>query len=168
MEKRKNRRTNEIPRTAGKIVEYLLIRGVLFLLMVLLAVQTGMFIEPSLRTQMNTALGMEGKPLQEEHLLAQAGGVETAPWAVISLRLLNFASLPEVTVLLNGEEIAGFVHNEVTLNVRHGSVIAVRNTNVRMPVTVILSKKTSNISQPADGASVSGSGTLFFEPVVIE
>lgn len=168
MEKRKYRRTNDTPQTAVKIIEYLLIRGVLFLLIALLAVQAGMFLEPSWRIQMNTALSMEGVPLAEEQLLAQAGGIEAAPWAVVSLRLLNFASLPEVAVLVDGQEMADFTYNEVTLNVRHGSIIAVRNSNPQMPVTVTLSKKTPNISQPAEGESVSGSGTLFFEPVVIE
>ncbi|PKM89006.1 MAG: hypothetical protein CVU87_06075 [Firmicutes bacterium HGW-Firmicutes-12] len=168
MEKRKERRTSNIKIDLGKLMEYMLLRSIFVLLFVLLLIQGVFFILPEFRTQMNTALSLEGKPINSEELIALAGSISASPWAVINLKLLNYASLPEVEVLLDGKEVGNFIHDEVTINVKQGSIIAVRNMNQQRPVTIVINKKTPNILEPTEEVSVSGSGILFFKPVVIE
>jgi hypothetical protein len=168
VEKRKERRTSTIRTDMSKLIEYLLLRSVFLLLFLLLIIQGILFLVPDLRIQMNTALNLEGKSIKSEELIALAGSISASPWAVINLKLLDYVSLPEVEVLLDGKEVGSFIHNEVTINVRHGSIITIRNMNQQRPITVIVNNKTPNIQKPTEEVSVSGSGILFFEPVVIE
>lgn len=168
MEKREKKRRDIYKRDIGKIIEFLLLRSVIILLILLIVIQSVYFIMPKIRVSLNNTMSLEGRQLNAEELIASAGDISTSPWAVINLKLLDYVSLPEVKVLVDGKEVASFIHNEVALNVKQGSNIAVRNYNKDMPVTIIVSKKTPNIQQPAEEVGVTGSGTLFFEPVVIK
>lgn len=168
MEKRERRRRNFYKREIGKTIECILVRSIFLFLFLLIAVQSVYFFLPQMRVSLNSAINLEGKQINAEELVASAGDIASLPWAVINLKLLDYISLPDVKVLLDGEEVAGFIHNEVALNVKQGSIISVRNYNPQIPVTVIVSKRTPNIEQPAADAGVTGSGTLFFEPVVIK
>lgn len=168
MEKREKKRRDIYKREIGSIIEFLLLRSAIILLVLLIAIQSVYFFIPKMRVSLNNTISLEGRQLDAQELIASAGDISTSPWAIINLKLLDYVSLPEIKVLLDGKEVASFIHNEVALNVKQGSIIAIRNYNKDMPVTVIVSKKTPNIQQPAEEVNVTGSGTLLFEPVVIK
>lgn len=168
MEKRVERRKRAQAKDVWARGSLLLLRSSLFLLAFIIVVQAVMFLWPQAGPHLNTALRLEGKPLQTEELVLVADGVARTPWAVMSLKMLDYASRPEVTVLLDGKETGSFITSEVTINVKHGSVIAIRNPHRELAVTVVISKKTPNIQEPEIASQVTGCGTLFFSPVVIK
>lgn len=139
------------------------------LLVLLITVQAVLFYLPSVAPVLNTALRLEGKPLQSEELARYAGDIAAVPWACITLKLLGPISRPEIKIMVDGQEVADFLHNEVTIAVRQGSLISIRDLKpLKSAATVIVSKKTSNIAEPALNSKVSGTNDLMFGPVIIK
>lgn len=157
---------SKVPAYAAKAVDCCLPYVLGIVLFCLLAVQATLAIIPSSGLYLNYALRLEGEPLGQEELTRIAGGVNTVPWASLNLNLLDYSSLPNVLILIDGQEVASFLKNEVTLNVKHGSTLVIHNPHP-YAVTVRISKITPNILQPAIQSQVSGTGRLYFEPVVV-
>lgn len=134
--------------------------GVLFFVQIIMMV-------PGMGRYMNTALRMEGEPIKEEWV-SLVGQISNTPWAIVNLELLDYVSLPEVKVFVDGKEAGNFINNMVTLTVKDGNRITVINPDQNLPIKVMLSKKTDNILHPPLKAMVSGTGTLFFEEIVIK
>ncbi|MCR4442896.1 MAG: hypothetical protein QHH10_11540 [Peptococcaceae bacterium] len=168
MEKREKRRKRNKAQGSGEYVDYVLLRTAICVLIFLVVIQAVLVSFPQAGKRMNVALRLEGEPLEMGDAALYAGGVSSVPWAVLTLKLVDYMSRPEVSVIVDGKEVGSFLSSEVTLNVRHGSIVAVRNDDPRLPVSVIVSKKTPNILEPKVNSSASGNNMLFFEPVVIK
>lgn len=151
----------------GYLIDKLLLKFVLLNLMLLIFCQLAL-MAPDVGQRLNTALRLEGEPLGHNKLVDYAGGVTTAPWATVTLKLLTYVSLPEVKVLIDGKEIGHFLRNEVAITVKDGDIISIYNPNPYMPVTVIVNKKTANVLEPSKNQGVEGTGTLYLNPVVIK
>jgi len=163
----KRRKRNKAEEICG-CVDSVLLGIAIGVLTFLVVVQGVLVLFPQVGKNVNAALGLEGDPLQPGNTALYAGGISSTPWAVLTLRLEDGLSRPEVKVIVDGKEAGNFVYSEVTVNVRHGSIVAVRNDNPGLPVSVVVSKKTPNIMEPQINSGVSGNNTLFFEPVVIK
>jgi|GEM_PF-1176664 len=168
MEKRETRRKRIKKTDYWKVADRFFSRLALAVLAVLIIVQVVMILFPVSGHYLNVALRLEGKPLDLEEQVLFAGGISSAPWASLSLKLVDYVSLPEAKVLVNGQEAGAFIHNEVTINVKHGDIVSVYNPNRSLPITVTVNKKTPNIREPALQSRVAGSGVLHFDPVVCE
>jgi hypothetical protein len=138
------------------------------LLTLLIAIQAVLFCRPDLGPLFNTALRLEGSPLNSEEYWQYAGDIAVVPWACLTLRMAEYAGRSEVKVLVDGRETADFLQNEVTVNVRQGSLVTVFNPDSETAVTVTVSKTTPNIRQPSVNSRVSGTKNLSFEPVILE
>ncbi len=142
---------------------YLLICGLLLFVM---SIQAGLVLHPALGLKLNHALRLEGETLEPEELTRLADGIAAMPWASLRLTLLDFVSLPEVMVMVDGQERGTFIKDELTLNVKHGNIITIYNP-YPYDITVEISKATPNVSQPALQSRVSGQGRLYFAPVIV-
>lgn len=167
MERRETRRKQKRNTDYWQAGDRFLYRLALTVLVFMILIQAVMVIYPSSGLYFNTALRMEGKSLDLDDQVSLVGGISAVPWALLSLKLDDYISLPEVKILVDGEETGCFTHREVAINVKHGSVVSVYNPDRSRLITVTVSRKTPNVREPALGSSVSGSGTLYFEPVVI-
>lgn len=152
------------------IIDKLLLWAAVAVLLVLTLVQSAIAIFPQTGVYLNTALRLEGEPIRGsgEEMVRLAGEVRTIPWASVTLKLLDYVSLPDVKVLVDGKEVAAFLRNEVTINVKHGNVISVYNPHTQLKITVIVSKSTSSILEPAVNNGVNGMGYLYFSPVIVK
>jgi len=148
------------------IVDKYLPRILALVLVGLILVQAGLALIPAAGFYLNGAIKLEGEPLESEELSRIAGGISTVPWASLNLQLLDYVSLPEVRILLDGQEVGSFLQNELTLNVKQGNILIIHNP-YPYAVTVAVTKTTPNILQPAKESRVSGKGRLYFEPVVL-
>lgn len=167
MEKRENRRKRRLKTDFWMAADRVFVSLALGVLLLMILVQTVMAVLPGTAAYLSLAVRMEGKSLNMEELISAAGNVSAAPWAALSLKLTDYVSLPDVKVFVDGNETGQFLHHEMTINVKHGSIVSVYNPAASRPVTVIISRKTPNIREPQLMSGVSGSGTLYFEPVVI-
>lgn len=152
--------------SAAWLVDKYLPRLVVGTLLCLLVVQAGLAVIPGSGFYLNTALRLEGEPLVQEEISQMAGGITTAPWACISLQLMDYVSLPELKVLVDGQEAASFLKNEITLNVKQGNIIVIYNP-YSYPITVRVAKSTPNVLEPAPDSRVNGTGRLYLPPVVL-
>ena len=153
--------------TSVKLMDTYLPRFLILVLVCLLVVQTSLALIPSSGFYLNTALRLEGEPLHQDELSLIAGGITTLPWASLNLRLLDFVSLPEVKIMLDGQEVGSFLKNELTINVKHGNMLVIHNP-YPYAITVKITKSTPNILKPANLSQVSGLGRLSFEPIVVK
>lgn len=167
MERRETRRKKKRDTDYWQAGDRFLFRLALAVVVFMILIQSVMVIYPPSGFYLNTALRLEGKPLDWEDQVSLAGGISAVPWASLSLKLADYVSLPEVRILADGEEIGRFTHQEVTINVRHGSIVSIYNPDMLRSVAVTVSRKTPNIREPELESRVAGSGILYFEPVVI-
>lgn len=151
-----------------KNIDRIVVRVAVLLFITLLVSQAALVYVPGWGDRLNAALRLEGRPLQNKELLELAGNTSTAPWATLSLKLQGYASRPDIRVYVDSQEAGSFLSNEVILTVKHGNIISVENPDQAKPVTVLVSKKTANVMEPRADSRVSGSGLLYFEPVVVK
>ncbi len=167
MEKRKERRLRN-KSILKKRINGLLLYSILLLLLVLVLAQSVLVINPEIGPLINTALWLEGEPLNSADPVSSVGGFSDAPWAVVSFKLLDCVSMPGVKLLINGREAGTFLRNEITVTVKQGDIAAIQNTNPENPVTVIVSKKSPNVVTPQINSSVHGKGVLYFDGIIIK
>lgn len=134
---------------------------------ILIIIQVVLLINPGVSSKLNTALRLEGEPLKEAEIIELAGGISTTPWASLSLRLVDYVSLPELKVLVNGKIVSDFLHREVTIPVKNGDIISIQG-NRDLYYDVEICKKTPNIKRPLIESRVSGKGIQVFSSVVIK
>lgn len=144
-----------------------LLKIVIVILLLVVSIQACFALLPGLGVYFNYALRMEGGTIAEEEIIQLADGISTAPWASVNLTLLELISLPEVTVHIGGKEAGSFLGKDLNLNVKHGDVIVINNP-YPYDITVEITKTTPNIVEPKKQSQVSGTGRLYFVPVVIE
>lgn len=118
-------------------------------------------------SRLNTALRLEGEPLKETEIIEMAGGISTTPWASLSLRIVDYVSLPELKVIVNGKVVSDFLHGQVTIPVKNGDIVCIEGTP-DLVYTVEIVNKTPNIKRPLIESRVSGKGKKVFAPVVIK
>lgn len=151
----------------AELVDKYLARVIILLLVFIIVLQACLAFVPGLGIYLNYALRLEGGPLAQEEISKMADGVSLTPWASINLRLCDFVSLPEATVLIDGKEVGSFLQNELTLNVKQGNILVINNP-YPYPITVEIVKATPNIVKPKSKSQVSGTGRLYFVPVELE
>lgn len=66
-------------------------------------------------------------------------------WGNVTLELMDYTTLPEVKVLLNGEQAGEFREQQLTVRVEYGDVIAVDATAYASPVRVRIKSVSSVI-----------------------
>lgn len=142
-------------------------RLIIVMLLVLLVVQPVLILMPETGPYLNTALRLEGTPLKDSDLVKITGEIAPAPWASLSLKILDYISMPQVKVIVDGREVGSFIKNEVTINIKHGNIIVIENPFPDIPITVIISRQTKNVTSPGLNSSVRGTGRLYFQPVVL-
>lgn len=148
-------------------VDIYLPRLLIFVLFCLLVAQTCLALIPSSGFYLNSALRLEGEPLHQDELSQIAGGITTLPWASLNLELLDFVSLPAVEILVDGQAVGSFRKNQLALNVKQGNILVIDNP-YPYAITVRITKTTPNILAPVSQSQVSGTGRLYFEPVVVK
>jgi len=148
-------------------IDNILFKLVIILLVLLLVIQSVLTLVPQTGIYLNTALRLEGIPLKDSDLVRITGEIAPAPWASVSLKLLDYMSLSQVKILVDGREVGSFIKNEVTINIKNGNIIVIENPFPDTPITVIISRHTQNVIQPAANTSIMGTGRLYFQPVAI-
>lgn len=148
-------------------IDNILFKMVIILLVLLLVIQSVLTLVPQTGIYLNTALRLEGIPLKDSDLVRITGEIAPAPWASVSLKLLDYMSLSQVKIIVDGREVGSFIKNEVTINIKNGNIIVIENPFPDTSITVIISRHTQNVIQPAANTSIMGTGRLYFQPVVI-
>lgn len=148
-------------------IDKILFKMVIILLVLLLVIQSVLTLVPQTGIYLNTALRLEGIPLKDSDLVRITGEIAPAPWASVSLKLLDYMSLSQVKIIVDGREVGSFIKNEVTINIKNGNIIVIENPFPDTSITVIISRHTQNVIQPAANTSIMGTGRLYFQPVVI-
>lgn len=98
----------------------------------------GLLMNPSLRTFLVRDSDINGRPLAQEEYMYKEGE--------ISIALLESETNENIKLLVNGDEIAAFSENLVTLTVKDGDVIEVDGTLLDGETEVEIISATDNIS----------------------
>lgn len=98
----------------------------------------GLLMNPSLRTFLVRDSGINGRPLAEEEYMYSEGE--------ISVALLESENNENIKLLVNGDEIAAFSQNLITLTVKDGDVIEVDGSLADIETEVEIISATENIS----------------------
>ncbi|OPZ91042.1 MAG: hypothetical protein BWY74_02097 [Firmicutes bacterium ADurb.Bin419] len=117
--------------------EKVLFFAFVFVFIALLLVQ-GALMSPSLRTFLVRNNGIDGRPLAQEEYLYREGA--------ISVALLESESNENIKLLVNGDEIAVFNQNLITLSVKDGDVIEVDGSLSDSETEVEIISASENIS----------------------
>ena len=83
---------------------------------------------------------------QEYQPVLPAAADDTELWGNITLALVDYESLPEALVLVNGEISGRFQNRTVTVRVHPGDQLAVDTTAYRLPIQIRISSASSNIN----------------------
>ncbi|AUS96246.1 hypothetical protein CDQ84_11810 [Clostridium thermosuccinogenes] len=118
-------------------IEKILMLLLMFIFAVVIIAQTTL-IGPSIRTSSGKAAGIEGKPLGLEEYLYDEGR--------IGLELLKSAPDENIKILVNGEEVAAFSDNYVSITVRDGDIIEIDGSEATRTAEVAIVSKSDNIS----------------------
>lgn len=164
MDKRRNK---HVGKTGLAWIDQCLVMLVALLLVATVSVQALLFFLPQLGPGLNTALRLEGIPLEQGEDTFSAAGISSVTWATLTLELVDYVSRPEVKVLVNNNPVSEFVGSSVTISVGHGDLVTVSNP-ASQPVTVTVAKVTPNVVEPLVKSRVSGTGMLHLEPVVVK
>jgi len=148
-------------------VQKAIFKGIIITFLILVISQIILLI-PGMGIHLNTALRIEGEPLKDEMLLSQAGNISPTPWTSLTLKLMDYASRPDVEIRVNGKDTGNFLRNTISLSVNNRDIITIFNPKENLPVKIIVSNKTSNILSPELNAKTEGSGRLYFDTVVIK
>ena len=97
----------------------------------------------AVRTVLSAGSNFEGVPLGTEEFLYKEGE--------INLGISSESGNENLKVLLNGEEVAKFTGNKVSLKVKDGDVIEVDASDVPDTVEVVVLAKSSNINTDCVG-----------------
>lgn len=98
----------------------------------------GLLMNPSLRTFLVRDSDINGRPLAQEEYMYKEGE--------ISIALLESETNENIKLLVNGDEIAAFSENLVTLTVKDGDVIEADGTLLDGETEVEIISATDNIS----------------------
>lgn len=150
-----------------ELIDNYIFKLIILLLLVLLVVQPVLILMPNTGPYLNTALRMEGIPLKDSDLVKITGNIAPAPWASVSLKILDYITMPQVRIIVDGREVGNFMKSEVTINIKQGNIIVIENPFPDTPITVLVSRHTENVDSPSLNTSVRGTGRLYFQPVVL-
>jgi hypothetical protein len=105
-----------------------------FILMIL--VQTAL-LSPSIRTYLSVDSEYEGTPLALEEYLFEDGA--------LTLKLVNTEKNSLIKVLVNGDSVADFSINEVSIRVKDGDVVEIDGSQSKSAAEVKVISKTENV-----------------------
>lgn len=146
------------------LLERYLIRSIVFTLIALVVVQGFMTKDP-IRFYLSFSERLEGQTIEypvhsidnEQEDLTQP--VEN-PYALITITVDKFSSLPNAKVLVNGKEITDFTDREVQLKIMAGDVLEIDSTSYNFPVDYNITKVSDNLSFPEQGSTYTANGSL--------
>lgn len=137
---------------ADKIEKYL-IRFIVLGMVVLVLVQ-GMMTRDSLRFYLSWSERMEGQaleyPVSKENVEPDKNqGMDiNSPYALLSLSLKKYSSLPRAVILINGEKVDDFENQEVDLKLMAGDIVEIDATFYDFPVEIKVNKVSDNLAFP--------------------
>lgn len=137
---------------ADKIEKYL-IRFIVLGMVVLVLVQ-GMMTRDSLRFYLSWSERMEGQaleyPVSKENVEPdKSQGMDiNSPYALLSLSLKKYSSLPRAVILINGEKVDDFENQEVDLKLMAGDIVEIDATFYDFPVEIKVNKVSDNLAFP--------------------
>lgn len=134
-------------------IEKYLIRFIVLGVVVLVLVQ-GMMTRDSLRFYLSWSERMEGQaleyPVSKENVEAdESPGMDiNSPYALLSLSLEQYSSLPKAVILINGEKVDNFENQEVDLKLMAGDIVEIDATFYDFPVEIKVNKVSDNLAFP--------------------
>lgn len=140
-------------RLFGRPVNFERVLYIAFLsVFVLLLGTQAILINPNIRSAVTISDDMKGTPLGAEEFLYSEGTME--------LKLLDGSSIPELKVLVNGEERACFSENIVTISLIDGDVVEIDGSGVGGPAEVAVSSVSSNMDSSYVGLKLQVEGNI--------
>ena len=141
-------------------VERFLTLLLVFTFTVLIIAQTAL-IGPDIRTSTGETIGREGKPLGLEEYLYSEGK--------IGLELSGPVPDEGIKILVNGDEVADFGRNFVSITVRDGDIIEIDGSDAMVDAEVSIVTRSENISESFANKRIKvGPGVKFLTQIDIE
>lgn len=146
------------------LIEKYLIRSIVFTLIALVLVQ-GIMTKDPIRFYLSFSERLEGQTIEypvntidneQEDLTAP---VEN-PYALVTISIDKYSSLPNAKVLVNGKEVSNFNEEEIQLKIMAGDVLEIDSTSYNFPVDYKISKVSENLSFPEQGNTYTANGSL--------
>lgn len=137
-------------------MEKFLIRMVVFSLL-LVVVSQGLMTADPIRFYMSWSERMEGENLPapvaapKSETAAPTAALES-PQALLGITLVQYTSLPEVQVLVNGKARYTFSRSSVLMRVNGGDTIEIDAGHYNYPVSFTITSGSANLAFPATGA----------------
>jgi hypothetical protein len=139
------------------IVERYLIRFIVLGIVVLVIVQ-GIMTKDSMRLYLSWDERLEGQsielPVSSPTKDIDKGSLSkeiNSPYALITISINQFSSLPESIVLVNGEEKERFTSNKITLELMAGDIVEIDSRYYNSSIEYKIEDTSENIAYPEEG-----------------
>jgi len=145
-----------------KWVEKVLIAGVILGLVLLIACQALLTIDP-VRFYLNVAEKLEGKMVnfyEEFPETRVASGQYQSVFATVTIQIENFSSLEKAVLLINGKKVTDFRQKQVTVKVSPGDVLAIDGSFYIHELIFKVAAVSENVAQPEIGQVIRVKGDV--------
>ncbi|MFA7076815.1 MAG: hypothetical protein WC147_00160 [Syntrophomonas sp.] len=145
-------------------VEKGLIRLIVLTIMVMVAVQGLMTVDP-IRFYLSWGERMEGQTIQMPVTSTRenaAPGAEDAisPQARVIIEVGKFSSLPRAKILINGQEKYNFSAKRVTIEIDAGDTVEIDSTAYNFPIEYEIAAVSSNLAYPKSEQTFTANQTV--------
>lgn len=147
-----------MPRFFERVEKYL-IRSIVVGLVLMVVVQ-GLMTQEPWRLYLSWSERMEGQNIEYPASTTknETGSapennqvIVQSPQAMITLSLQKFSSLPQASIIVNGESAGSFNEKEVKLQLRGGDVLEIDSTAYNFPVNYHIAGVSDNMAFPKKG-----------------
>jgi len=138
------------------MVEKYLIRFIVLGLVILVLVQGVMTRDP-MRFYLSWEERMEGQSIEfpvsseNKNIEKDLNKQINSPYALITLSIDQFYSLPKSIILVNGEEKASFTNKEINLELMAGDIVEIDSRYYNFPIEYKIEDISDNVAYPEEG-----------------
>lgn len=146
------------------LIEKYLIRSIIFTLITLALVQ-GIMTKDPIRFYLSFSERLEGQTIEYPVNTIDSDSEDLAlpvenPYALVTITIDKYSSLPNSKVIVNGKEITTFTEKEIQLKIMAGDVVEIDSTAYNFPVDYKITKVSDNLSFPEQGNTYTANGSL--------
>lgn len=155
----------------------IVIRRLAVLLAIVLVLVQGAMLNGDVRYRLSIGEQLEGRPVTEQSnrtIQAASDSVLTgeemiSPWAEVEVEMLQFTSLPQAMILINGQWAGSFAEPKLRLRVMGSDDIEIDTSSYDFPVQFRINQASVNLVQPQVGDSYkSNHGRIFVGKVMVK